>query len=381
MRKKITLFLLLLAPSFFMEGCDKDDTVPIAEDTIVLEEAKLTSFKLTEVDDANIQIEIIQPTIVNGVETVFGQIRVTVTKAFDFAKYSLREVNFDQRKFSISPAVGVGVAFSTTVPTIYTVKSKSNPDKMLHYHVLKVVKFLAADLKVTSFRFEKSKNPNLPADINAEKIETEGQLKRIFIFVPVGTDFTNLTPTISFDGAKLLYTNSSESYQDYPTDGITIDFKYPKTFVLKVSGGDAELADQLYDVIVDVKDPLKFNANPIVVPDIVKGTAFSGEVGSFTNQGNHLLTSFAPRYTSINLPAGIDKLGLISLTIPGGGLKPGESSRISYFLTATNSTSFPAGNYQFKAAIQPGFVSILATPTEASTILIPSTIDITVNLN
>lgn len=355
---------------------------PIVEDAVDLEDAKLTSFRLMEVDAPHVEVEIIHPMIVNGVETRFGEIKVIVTKEFDFVSYSLKEVPFDQGKFSISPAVGERAALSTTAPTLYTVKSKSNPNKTLHYNVLKVVKPLATELKVTSFRFEKRKNPDLAADIEAEKIEAEGQFRRIFIFVPVGTDFTNLTPSISFEGAKLLYTTSSAVDQDYPTNGASIDFKYPKTFRLKVSSGISGLVDQLYDVIVDVKNPLKFDANPIVVPDIISGSAFSGTIGSFTNQGNHLLTSFSPTYASINLPIGINRLGLVSLTIPGGGLEPGKSSDVSYALLATHSSSFPTGTYQFTTTVQPGFVSILTltTPTETSTLLTPSSVDITVNL-
>ena len=59
-------------------------------------------------------------------------------------------------------------------------------------------------LKITSLKFEKSKNPSLPNNIEiARTIEGVG-IDKIYLFVPVGTDFSNLTPTITYAGNKNL---------------------------------------------------------------------------------------------------------------------------------------------------------------------------------
>lgn len=381
---KITASLSLLLCVLFTTSCSNNDEKdaqlpPSVEDLI--ENGKLTDFKLSELDYKS--IDILQPEITAGVETKFGEIRITIPYSISYTGLSLKEVNFDSSKFTVFPEIGTKQLFSEKDPIIYTISSKKNTKAAINYKVF-VIKEAAPQpeiLQITSFKFEKSKNPALTADIEAEKIGTESGWKQIFIFVPPGTDLTNLIPTITFKGKHLLTTLPNLQHFGEYVAGTPVDFKYPKRFPLVVVQ-DASLSNTVqYDVIVDVKNPIKFVTNPLVINNIAKNKDFFGPVGTFINQGNHLITSFAPTYKNkIPMISNGINIGLISLTIPGGGLKPGESSDIKFSLNKTLSSQLPVGAYKFTSVHPPGFTEILSWPLDAEKLLLPSELDITVNL-
>lgn len=376
---KVTTLVKLFLCALVITGCSENPQPPSSSEEPI-ENAKLNNFKLSELD--YVSIDIIQPEIIAGVETRFGEIKITIPYSSSDIELSLKEVNFDANKFNISPEIGQKHFFSETTPVIYTITSKQNPNSSINYRVfvIKEAAPLPEVLQITGFKFEKSKNPGLDADIEAEKIGTESGLKQIFIFVPAGTDFSHLTPTITFKGTYLMTTLPNLLHIAEYVAGTPVDFKYPKRFPLIVQ--DASLSDAAqYDVIVDVKNPIKFIVNPLAIDNVVKNKDFFEPIGSFINQGNHLITSFAPTYKNKvpMISSGIN-IGLISLSIPGGGLAPGERSDVFFSLNKTLSSQLPAGAYKFTSVHPPGFPGILSWPPDAEKLLWPSELDITVNL-
>ncbi len=386
---KITGIVCLILYVVFATNCSnklEEDVQPIPSTEVLIENAKLTDFTFSELDYSNIEIK--HPEITAGVETKPGEIKITIPFSSSTMELSLKKVNFDSDKFDIFPGIGVKRLFSDTDPVIYTITSKQNPKVVIRYKVF-VIKGSAPPqpekLEITGFKFEKSKNPGLPGDIEAARIETELGFKRIFIFVPSGTDFANLTPTIAFkgEGAKLYYSQDPTSSigvtgTEYPEAGLAVDFKYPKRFFLAVKNTSS--VSQTYEVIADVKNPIKFDINPISTSNIAKNETFFGTVGTYTNQGNHELTSFGATYKNQNPTLGGSNIGRISLEIPGTGLKPGESSNINFSLNKTLSSQLFAGAYKFTSVHPPGFSMILSWPPDAAELLDPSELEVTVNL-
>lgn len=376
---KITTLIKLFFCAFFITSCSENPQ-PSSSSEEPIENAKLNNFKLSELE--YVSIDITQPEIKAGAETRFGEIRIIIPYSLSDIGLSLKEVNFDSNKFYISPEIGQKHFFSETTPVIYTITSKQNPNSSINYKVFvkKEAAPLPEVLQITGFKFEKSKNPGLAADIDAEKIGTESGLKQIFIFVPAGTDFTHLTPTITFNGTYLMTTHPNLEHNIEYVAGTPVDFKYPKTFPLIVQ--DASLSSSAqYDVIVDIKNPIKFILNPLAIDNVVKNKDFFGSIGSFINQGNHLITSFAPTYKNkVPLISSEINIGSISLTIPGGGLEPGERSDVFFSLNKTLSSQLPMGAYKFTSVHPPGFPGILSWPPDAEKLLWPSELDITVNL-
>ena len=89
-----------------------------------LTEALLTDFPLLEVN--YVDIDIVQPEINDGQETKAGTITITVPFTDNDLLYSLRSVNFELSKFTISPRLGERKLFSETNPVIYEITSLEN---------------------------------------------------------------------------------------------------------------------------------------------------------------------------------------------------------------------------------------------------------------
>ncbi len=372
---KTVFFLGVAVLSVWTTSCNQSEKVdPQTPATVLLENAKLTDFPLKEA--AYTSIDMVQPEMNGNTEIQAGEIKIVLIKPFAEQPLSLAKVNFDTEKFTISPAIGEKQTFSATTPVTYTITSKENPAFKIHYRVFVITDLPAADLMITGFRLEKSKNPDLPADIEASRIEVDQQLNYIYLFVPVGTDFSNLTPTITFNGSKLSYVNyangsdTSPVEGEYPVSGKSIDFKYPKVTFLKIRNASGELIKQ-YNVIVDVKNPIRFNAPIMSTLDVKDGEPYFGVIGTFTNQGNHPISYRGATYKD-KIPVIPTNVIQAFLQIPGGGLQPGETSNVNGNVTR----GYPPNSYQTTAVAIPTF----SLNSAGSDLLEPSEVIVKTNI-
>ncbi|GGF03640.1 hypothetical protein [Flavobacterium limi] len=289
-------FLVLQFISLFLiASCQGDDSNEVTPDP-ELENAQLKSFPLSETSHLNIKI--VHPEIVNGEEKKYGEIEITIPASHQSLMLSLKQFDLDNNKYSISPSIGDQQDFSKGA-VIYTISSNFHEDKSVHYNVKVVIEAAPVNTnsKITGFSFEKSKNPSLESTINAVKIvEYENYSENaIYILVPVGTDFSKLTPTITFDAAKLYYSLGPE-FKPYTSNTMVVDFKYPKHFYLQAENSNGNKS-KVYNVIVDVKDPIKFEQLPVITQNVKAGdgstTQYFAAVAKWTNQGNHPIKGMA----------------------------------------------------------------------------------------
>ncbi len=335
----------------FTISCTSDDTSePTPSAAIKIEEAKLEDFPLLETAYSN--IEVIAPEIVDNKETKNGEISITVPATTNLSRLSLKSVGFDQSKFSISPDVNEEQDYTDGSTNTYTISTIAPEAAVLHYTitVVKEVELPVETLKITGFKFEKSKNPSLPNDIEITKTIEDVGMNKIYLFVPVGTDFTKLTPTITYDGTKLLYTTQSTT-NEYPEAGISVDFKYPNSFILEVKDrNDSEF--KRTNVIVDVINPIKLETETVITPDASKADSASTltVVTKWINQGNHVLLYRKANTQENQVPTTPTKVITASRTLPGGGLYPGDSANVS---TIVNKRDYPVGTYKTTVVIYP----------------------------
>lgn len=256
----------------------------------------MSDFPLNEV--AYLDINITHPQIANGVEVKPGKIKITVPFSQTSLRLSLRKFDLDQNRYNISPLAGEPADFSNG-PVVYTIRDVFSQDKTVRYEV--TVEHggdpFFINAKITGFKFEKAKNPALDATIEAVKIaEYENYTENaIYVIVPQGTDFTQLTPTITYDAAKLYY-NTDNQFTPYPANGLTVDFKYPRHFYLQAENSQGTKS-RPYSVIVDVANPIQFES-PIVTPNVAAGDGVAIEsffaLAKWTNRGNHPVTGMSP---------------------------------------------------------------------------------------
>src|SRR6187402_1513370 len=149
---KIISFNVILLLSLLI-SCDSNEP-ETSTTTIDLQEAFLTDFAFSET--GSISIDITPPEIQNNVETKSGEITIKIPKGSSL-ELSLKQVNFDQAEFKISPAIGEKKTFSTTQPVIYTITSLKNQNQLIHYKVLVILDTPQSSEtpEVTSFKFEK----------------------------------------------------------------------------------------------------------------------------------------------------------------------------------------------------------------------------------
>ncbi|RYZ23724.1 MAG: hypothetical protein EOO10_20875, partial [Chitinophagaceae bacterium] len=298
-KPRLTVLLLLVAALF---SCKKDPAKP-ATDTVDLNQVRLNDFQLVET--AYTSISVTHPVITNGVETQGGEILLTIPAGTTF-QLTPKSSNFTNNDFTLSPQLNVKQNFSGQT-IIYTVTSKKDASKQVHYAVsITEEQAQPTQAAVTSFRFEKAKNPFLPADVEASRIiEGVGTLGKVFVFVPAGTSFASLTPTIGFQGQGLFYSQDPNASPDnattaYPAAGKAIDFTYPKVFYAIVKRGTTTKA---YEVIVDVKSPIFFDNTALTLADVKAGTLHTLQATTFLNRGNHPISIIAVDHSN-QLPVG-----------------------------------------------------------------------------
>jgi hypothetical protein len=340
----ITLLLVSLAVS-----CKKNDSTDNTK-PIDLNQARLNDFKLMETIYSDIDIS--HPELHNGTETKRGRIQVKIPKGSTQLNLTPAISNFTSDAFTITPRLGEMQNFLSKTIT-YTIASRDNPEKKVHYDVSIVEEDgpVNTQARITGFKFEKQKNPALPADIEAAKIvEGVGTIGKIYVFVPVGTNFSNLTATMQFDGQGLYYTQDANSVPEnsttiYPAAGMSVDFAYPKQFFAVVKAGQMT---KTYEVIVDVRNPIKFEEAIVTTADAVRGGIRFISATSFTNQGNHPMMLSVIEHSG-QVPAGTNVIRA-SAGIPSFGLNPNESTVVNATISAQ---TYPAGSYSVISSFKP----------------------------
>ncbi|MDO5975005.1 hypothetical protein [Flavivirga jejuensis] len=346
---------LILFSVFFMMSCSDDDKTTYKTTDINIEEAKLLDFPLIGIEPTG--IEIVQPEIVNNKEVTYGDIKITLPSTVTsleniYISITSRELNFS--KFSVLPENIVNLSFEDGKVHVFTITTATgDKEALLHYNVsiIKEVPPVPETLKITGFTFEKSKNPSLPNDITITKtIEEVGRTDKIYLFVPLGTDFTDLVPTITYDGTTLYYSQNPLTTVNvlYPSTATSFDFKYPKTFDLTVVDRNDDKQKRT-TIIVDVVNPVRIETESITTPDVKEGTSvYFTDVTKWINQGNHKINyQKATTYEDVDPAGGITfKAITVDRDLSSGGLVPGESANVN---VQVSSYYYPEGTYKSTA--------------------------------
>lgn len=349
-----------------MIGCSSGDDNPVSltEDPsiilveeIKIEDGKLSAFPLLSIQP--ITVDIIDPKIVDNKEVKYGEINITVpsTTVLDNISALITSKELNLSKFSISPGNDVKLSYAEGKTNVYVIHNAvGDKEELLHYNV-RITKepiVVSETLKITSFTFEKSKNPSLPNDIEISRIVDGVGMDKIYVFVPAGTDFTNLVPTITYDGTKLYYYQDSSQIpgstnNEYPVQGKSIDFKYPNSFILEVKDRDNE-GFKTTSVIVDVVNPLMVETTSVTMPDTKEGSSQSFVITKWINQGNHMLVygkADAQENQDPDLGTNVIRVNRV---LPSVGLLPGESAEVKAGIAGT---TFPKGTYKTTAVFYP----------------------------
>ncbi|HEU4472799.1 MAG TPA: hypothetical protein VFR58_17010 [Flavisolibacter sp.] len=351
MNSKKPRFLFLLSFLLLLFACKKDLGNPSSNPAVDLASARMNDFQLVETGYLSIQV--VHPTISGGAETSPGKITVLVPQGSHGLQLTPKLSNFTSDRFTVYPALGVIRNFSAG-PLVYEIASNTDPDKKVHYEITITEEQGTGSTgpEVTGFRFEKSRNPQLAADVSAaEIVHSIGGMGKIYVFVPLGTDFTSLRPTVSFNGAGLYWSQDATSAPAastavYPSAGLDIDFAYPKVFYLAVKNGTE---NKIYDVMVDVRNPVRLDDASIIAPNTIFGnTGFYPALTRYINQGNHAVSFDATTYAN-QVPAGSSAIRAMP-SIPNLGLMPGEMAGVNI---TVNGLSSPPGNYQSTAVLRP----------------------------
>lgn len=336
-RSNQLVLVFIFSSLIVLTGCSSDDTNE--NENTFWEDAMLDDFPLFEVE--YLDIHIAHPEITNGVETKPGEIEITIPYSQTSLMLSLKRFELDNNKYQISPLPGEQRDFSEG-PVTYTISSVSSETKAIHYTVTVVYggEPFFINAKITGFKFEKSKNPQLAATIEAVKIaEYENYTENaIYVIVPEGTDFSQLTPTITYDAAKIRYTLDN-LFIPYPDNGLVVDFRYPRHFYLQAENSRGTKSRN-YNVIVDVANPIRFNS-PIITDNVAVGDGSTFQnffaVATWTNQGNHPITGMSPgEYTNKTYPipdypgdANIITASIVNPTPGTIGVFPGQQGQIN----------------------------------------------------
>ncbi|RYG06535.1 MAG: hypothetical protein EOO02_00240 [Chitinophagaceae bacterium] len=365
--------LMLMAFITFVTGCKKETSpIPDKPTGFSLSAIRFKSFTLQEAASKSITLE--HPVIVNERESKAGVVNITITKRTGGLKLTPETLNVNSDSFTVAPSLGREIDFSDG-PVNFTITAKHNTSKQVHYTVTITEEDAPAETsaQITAFKFTVAKNPFLQSDIEAARIiDGEGTLGKIFVFVPLGTDYNELVPTIQYKGAQVYYstdpaTPPAQSTTVYPADGRKTAFKYPAKFYLTVKNGDKVKS---YDVVVDIKNPFRFAKADVTTGWVSVGNVGNLDVTGFVNQGNHPATVIAIIHTD-RLPAGISAIRA-NTAVQLGGLLPGGSDDLMANVGGTAAT-FPAGIYKVKASLQPRFLNY----EEADDLLDWSSVNIT----
>lgn len=360
---KITRILILTFFTIIFNNCNNDDSskLNINPDTINLEDTKLSNFPLFAITP--VSLEIIDPIIVNNEETEFGKINIIVsnTISLDGIASAITSNELNLSKFGILPGNNTMLNYETEshVHTIVNVFDESQ--ELLHYtvNIEQETTPTLTTLTVTDFKFEASKNTQLTADVTIEKRfdNPNNQIQDIYLFVPAGTDFSDLTPTATFDAEAVFYTqNSSTSIDDidtpYPTTETNFDFAYPQSFII-VLRDEATDRTKWVNVFVDVKNPVELENSDVTTQNVITpgSTEYFTSITRWKNIGNHPIefqsaTTYENKVPDVNVITA-------DRNLVTGGLIPMESANVNVQISG----NLPVGEYKATAVFYTGFYS------------------------
>ncbi len=322
-------------------GCESDNSEPIdPKEETNLEEAMLTDFPLKEIE--YLDINITQPKIENNEALNEGEIIITLPHTVTSPLLTLKSVNIDLDRFNVFPSVGIQELFSTTDFTKYTITSKSDVEKEIHYNVKIVIAPTPEEERLFISSFELLANDNSAfTDINLIK-EARPSLRADSLLICLFSktvDFSDITPAIKYNGSKIQYRVNDEDFEDYPIEtGKSIDFKYPNTVDFKISNA-MDSKSVTYRIMVDTQHPISFTVQELLIPDLNLGDTYTGAgVATWTNAGNYPISAMSPNeYTNVITPAtGLDNILMATLSVSEGrNVDPGESGTINVVITNT----------------------------------------------
>lgn len=360
---KIATVLILTVFTFIINGCNSDySSEPETNlDSINLEDAKLSGFPLFGITP--VSLEIIDPIIVNNEESEFGEINIIILNTISLngiaSTITSNELNLS--KFDILPNndTTLNYEMQSHVHTIVNVFDET--EELLHYavNIEQETTPTPSTLTVTDFRFEASKNTQLTEDITIEERydDTNNQRQDIYLFVPAGTDFSDLTPTATFDAEAVFYTQDSSTPIDdivttYPTTETNFDFAYPQSFIIVLRD---EATDRMkwVNVFVDVKNPVELENSDVTTPNVItpgSSEYFTG-ITKWKNIGNHPIefqyaTTYENKVPDVNV-----NVITVDRNLVTGGLIPRESANVNVQISG----NLPVGEYKTTAVFYTGF--------------------------
>ncbi len=349
---------ILLFTIIFMMSCDSSDESTNTPQEVSIEEAKLSNFPLLGIQ--SISVDITDPVITENKEVTYGEIKITVPStvtSLEDIRAAITSEELNLSKFSISPGIDVALSFENEKVHVFTISTATgNKEALLHYNVsiVKELPPVPETLKLTGFTFEKSKNPSLPNDVTISKrADVNISYEKIYLLVPVGTDFTNLVPTVAYEGSNLYYSQDTsiapvDMNVAFPEGDTSFDFEYPKEFLLAIKDKNNEEV-KLIGVIVDVVNPVKIETVSVTTPDATEGAfRYFPNVTKWINQGNHKINfQKTTTYEDVDPEGGITfKAITVERNLPSGGLIPGESANVNVQVSASY---YPEGTYKTTA--------------------------------
>ncbi|MEP0214144.1 MAG: hypothetical protein ABJD66_13060, partial [Cellulophaga sp.] len=317
---KFTVFFILLISS-----CSSNDDSPEKQEpseAISLEKTKLTDFPLAEVAYLNITIE--HPVVENNEEVEEGEIVIFLPHTVSSRTFSLKSTNLNTNNFDVFPSVGTQQLFSETETVKYTITSKSNLEKSVHYNVKIVIAAAPQEEKLAIVDFELLANDNSSYTnidfVKEAKQQTVDSL--LFCLFPASIDFSDLSPAIKYNGSIIEYQVNDEGYKEYVVStGERINFKYPNVVDFKISNKD-NTKSVVYRIIVDIDRPIVLDKEEITTINIKKGSTYNGtNLATWTNKGNYPITTMSQNeYTNVVTPAaGINNIFALTLSKNSGG--------------------------------------------------------------
>ncbi|MBL7560411.1 hypothetical protein JAO71_11415 [Olleya sp. YSTF-M6] len=360
--RKTSITLILTLITIIFTNCSSDEspqeqapqqTPEQSQDVINIEDARLLDFPLLGITPVSINIT--QPTIVNNQETNYGEINIIISNTISLngiaSAITSNELNLS--KFNILPGQNTNLNYETQSQIHTIVNVLDETEELLHYTVTieHEATSTLSTLTVTDFRFEGIKNSQLTDDVIIERRVTNVDKEDIYLFVPAGTDFSDLTPTVTFDAEEVFYTQDSSISiinvdTPYPTGEISFNFSYPKRFII-VMRDDANNRIKWTNVFVDVKNPVEIENPDLTTPDIITSNSseyFTG-ITRWKNIGNHKIEYQSATMYENKVPDINTNLITATRVLIGGGLAPGESANVNVQIIG----NLPVGTYKTTA--------------------------------
>ncbi len=381
MQSRITTISIFILFTTMFIGCSDDSSNPQSNpETVNIEDARLFDFPLFGITPVSINIT--QPTIVNNEETAFGKVDIVVpnTVSLNEIASSITSGELNLSKFDIIPGNNTELNYETEshVHTIVNVLDES--EELLHYTIKIEQEVISkpSTLTVNDFRFEASKNPQLSDDITIERRVEDLNRQDIYLFVPAGTDFSDLTPTATFDAEEVFYTQETsipivDVNTPYPTTETSFDFAYPKSFII-VLRDNASNRIKWVNVFVDVKNPVEIENTHITTPNLITpgSSEYFAGITTWKNVGNHKLEFGSATTYEGKVPSSTVNFITANMDFATNGLEPGESADINVKVNG----NLPVGEYKTTAVFFTEFVN----QDSIGDLIEPTRLDITSNI-